>query len=428
MGTSVDYSTVSHETIYQHITGGPGYADMMENSRGWQSVATEMQDIRGAVEQAVRGIGAAQQGVAADAATHSTSALMPWLDESVTAANGVAARVSAQVDSFSHTRDSMPPPRAVPEVSFFQDPTTWTADHAIEWLPGIQTQNEAAHLAAQQDEQRARELMDGYQGASNDNLSVREHFAAAPTMVAEVADPTPGGVGVGGENGGVGIGGNGGGNSGGPGGGPGPGSAELELGAAVPRPAHAGPVAGRHGVPAPPRTPAATPSQLAPAAVATTPQLAGGDPSPTGQPMAGSDAVRPAAAGFYGPSPALAAANSEERLRGGSRNFAGGGVPRGGSFGPRPTALHPGGSQVSEPRLSNPAGYGSDEQASAGRAVRGGGGWGDGLLGSPHGSGRDGDGREHRRASYLIEQDNNAIVGELPRTAPPVIGAEDGYR
>ncbi|MDT7717150.1 MAG: hypothetical protein QOH09_3142, partial [Pseudonocardiales bacterium] len=24
MGTSIDYSTVSHETIYQHITGGPG--------------------------------------------------------------------------------------------------------------------------------------------------------------------------------------------------------------------------------------------------------------------------------------------------------------------------------------------------------------------------------------------------------------------
>jgi hypothetical protein len=419
VGTSVDYSTVSHETIYQHITGGLGYAGMMEMSRSWQSVATEMQDIRGAVEQAVRGIGAAQQGVAADAATHSTSALMPWLDESVTAANGVAARVSAQADSFSHTRDSMPPPRAVPEVSFFQDPATWTADHAIEWLPGIQTQNEAAHVAAQQDEQRARELMDGYQGASNDNLAVREHFAAAPTMVAEVAAPTPGGVGVGGENGG--------GNSGGPGGGPGVGSAQPP-GAATPRPAHAGPVAGGHGVPAPPRTPAATPSQLAPAAVATTPQLAGGDPSPAGQSMAGSDAVRPAAAELYGPSPVLAAANTEEHLHGGSRSSAGGGVPRGGSFGPRPTALHSGGSQVSEPRLSNPAGYGSGEPTSAGRAARVGGGWGDGLLGSPHGSGRDGDGREHRRASYLIEQDNNAIVGELPRTAPPVIGAEEDYR
>jgi hypothetical protein len=49
-------------------------------------------------------------------------------------------------------------------------------------------------------------------------------------------------------------------------------------------------------------------------------------------------------------------------------------------------------------------------------------------MGAPGGSGRDGDSREHRRASYLIESDTNAIVGELPRTAPPVIGAEEDYR
>jgi hypothetical protein len=165
---------------------------MMEMSRGWQSVATEMQDIQAAVRQAVRGIGAAQQGAAADAATHSTSALMPWLDDGVTAANGVAARVSEQAASFAHTRDSMPPPRVVPDVSFSQDPATWTADHAIEWLPGIQTQNEAAHLAAQQDQERARELMHGYQGTSNDNLAVRDHFAAAPTVVAEGGGADPG--------------------------------------------------------------------------------------------------------------------------------------------------------------------------------------------------------------------------------------------
>ncbi|PZS40757.1 MAG: hypothetical protein DLM62_01165 [Pseudonocardiales bacterium] len=415
MGTSIDYSTVSHETIYQHITGGPGYSGMMEMSRGWQSVATEMQDIRGAVERAVRGIGAAQQGAAADAATHSTSALMPWLDDSVTAANGVAARVSEQAASFAHTRDSMPPPRAVPEVSFSQDPGTWTADHAIEWLPGIQTSNEAAHVAAQQDQERARELMDGYQGTSNGNLGVREHFAAAPTMVAEVADPTPGGAAVGGGSGGGSA-------------QPAPSGAQSTPGGARPALAHSaaahqGPVA---GVPAH-AAPAVTASQLAPGAVATTPQLAGGYPSPAGQPLAGSGPVTPAAAQPFGPSPVLAASNGADRVRGGSRYSGGGGVPRAGSFGPRPTAFSAGGSHLSEPRLSSSAAYGSGEPASAGRVARGGGGWGDAPLGAPNSS-RDGDNREHRRASYLIEQDTNAIVGELPRTAPPVIGAEEDYR
>ncbi|MGH3605194.1 MAG: PPE domain-containing protein, partial [Pseudonocardiaceae bacterium] len=300
MGTSIDYSTISHEAIYQHITGGPGYAGMVEMSRGWQSVAAQMQQFRVAVEQAVRGIGLAQQGAAADAATHSTSALMPWLDRSVAAANSMAARVSEQAASFAHTRDSMPPPRVVPEVSFSQDPATWTADHAIEWLPGIQTQNEAAHVAAQQDQERARELMAGYQGTSNGNLAVREDFVAAPTVVAEVMDPTPGGVGVGGGSGG--------------------GSVQPAAGGAHPALAHSaavhpGPVVGA------PAHPAAV-SQLA--AAATTPQLAGDYPSPAEPSMAGSGAVRAAAAEPSGPSPILAMSNGVEPVLGGSR-YSGGG-------------------------------------------------------------------------------------------------------
>jgi PPE family len=411
MGTSIDYSTVSHETIYQHITGGPGYAGMIENSQGWQSIATQMQQFRGAVEQAVRGIGLAQRGAAADAATHSTSALMPWLDRCVTAANSMAARVSEQAASFAHTRDSMPPPRVVPEVSLRQNPVTWAADHAIEWLPGIQTQNEAAHVAAQQDQERARELMAGYQDTSNGNLGVGEPFVAAPMVVAEVVDPTPGGVEVGGASGG--------------------GNAQPATAGAHPMLAHSaavhpGPVAdvALHAAAASPR-----------AAVATTPELAGDYPLPAEPSMAGSGAVRAAAAEPFGPSPILAMSHGAEPVRGGARGSSGGGVPRAGRFGPRPTAFSPGGVSLSESRLSTygsaeqaSAEQASAEQASAGRAARGAGGWGDAPLGTPGGSGRDGDSREHRRASYLIESDTNAIVGELPRTAPPVIGAEENYR
>jgi hypothetical protein len=407
VGTSIDYSTVSHETIYQHITGGPGYAGMMETCRGWQRVAAEIQDIRGAVQQAVAGIGLAQQGAAANAATHATSALMPWLDRSVAAANSMAARVSEQAASFAHTRDSMPPPRVVPEVSFSQDPATWTADHAIEWLPGIQTQNEAAHVAAQQDQERARELMAGYQDTSNGNLGVGEPFVAAPTVVAEVVDPTPGGVGVGGGSGG--------------------GRAQPATGGAHPALAHSAAV---HPAPvaSAPVHPAAA-SQLA--AAATTPQLAGDYPSPAEPSMAGSGAVRAAVAEPFGPSPMRAMSNGAEPVRGGGSRYSGGsGVPRAGSFGPRPTAFSAGSAPLSEPRLSTygSAEQASAEQASAGRAARGAGGWGDAPLGTAGGSGRDGDSREHRRASYLIESDTNAIVGELPRTAPPVIGAEENYR
>lgn len=418
MGTSIDYSTVAHETIYKHITGGPGSAEMMDRSRDWQSVAATLQEIHSVVEQAVRGIGAAQQGAAAEAATHATMALMPWLGDGVTAANGMAARVSEQAAVFAHTRDNMPPPRVVPEVSFSQDPGTWIADHAVEWLPGIQTEHERAQVAAQQDEQRARELMSGYQGISNENLVVRQHFTAAPTVVADVMDPLPGGVGIGGTQGGW-------------NGHPSPAHPSLaHRGLAHPGLAHPGAVAGGHGVTA---APAATTAQLASglhqAPAAVSPQLAGGYPTFGEEPMTGSGSVRPAAAAPFGPSPVLAESGTAggDRIRGGSR-FSGG-VSQGGGFGPRPRpAFGAGDVRLSGSPGQGSAPHGSAEPAGAGRAARGGAGWADAPLGAIGGSGHGAGGSEHRRPSYLIEQDTSAIVGELPRVAPPVIGADEDYR
>ena len=406
MGTSIDYSTVAHETIYQHITQGPGSGPLMDASRGAQSIATELQAVQGLLAQAVRGIGAAQQGAAADAATHATTGLLPWITHAGTAANQLAARISEQAASFTHTRDSMPPPRVVPEVSFSQDPATWTADHAIEWLPGIQTSHEAAAVAAQQDQERARELMIGYQGNSNDNLGVRDHFAAAPTVVADVADPTPGRVGIGDGSGG-----------------PHTYSSLTHPSPVQAHPAstHPAPLAGGHGVPAH-AAPAAAAAQFVSAAAPTTPQLAGGYSGPVDQPMPGSAAGELATAAPFGPSAVLAASE----VRGGSRYSGSGGAYRAGSFGPRPTAFNAADSQLSEPRVGSSP-MQSAEQASAGRVARGA-GWGDAPLGAAGGSSRNDERREHQRASYLIEQDTNAIVGELPRTAPPVIGAVDDYR
>jgi hypothetical protein len=63
------------------------------------------------------------------------------------------------------------------------------------------------------------------------------------------------------------------------------------------------------------------------------------------------------------------------------------------------------------------------EHPSAGSSTRGGNGFSGAPLGATGSAGR-GEDREHRRPSYLIEQDTNAIVGELPRVAPPVIGTD----
>jgi PPE family len=428
MGTSIDYSTVSHETIYHHITGGPGSAALGDVSWDCQGVATKLQALQDLMDQAVRGIGAAQQGAAADAATHATMALIPWLGDLFAAANEAAAQVSEQAAFFAYTRDSMPAPRAIPEVSFNQDPGTWIADHTVEWLPGIQTEHERDLVAAQQAEQRARELMGGYQDTSNENLAVRPYFSTAPAVVFDVAPPAPRGAGVGGANGGWST-------QQRP---THPPLAHSELAhplLAHSASAHPGPVASGPGASAPP---AATAPQLAsgahqaPAPAVTAPQLAGGYPSPGEEPMVGSDSVRPATAAPFGPSPILTGSGvaGGDRIRGGSRFSGGGGVNRDGGFGPRPSAAFD--SPLGESRLGSfpsqsSTGHGSAEQASAGRAFRDGAGWTDAPLGATGGSGRGG-GTEHRRPSYLIEQDTSAIVGELPRVAPPVIGADEDYR
>jgi PPE family len=390
VGTDIDYSTVSHETIYQHITGGPGSADLMDASQGWRSVAAKLQDLHGVVEQAIRGLSATQRGAAADAATHATMALMPWLDSSVTGANAMADRIAQQASCFAHTRDNMPTPAKVPEVSFSQDPVTWMADHAVEWLPGIQTQHERDQVAAQQAEQRARELMSAYQVSSNDNLAVSHEFTAAPAVVAEVSDPSSGsGAGAGGTS---------------------------AYRTAPVSPTHAGisHTPATQAAPAVAGHPAATVSaastapqiasgiQQAPAA-STVPQLAGGYPVPHGEPVAGAGTI----------APALAAGLAAAPFRAAGRR------PRGtaGEFGPRPTAW-----LGEEPSHRGSAALVNAEYTSAGRAARGA-GWEGAPLGATGTASRDSH-TEHRRPSYLIEQDTNAIIGELPRTAPPVIGAD----
>ncbi|MGB6161302.1 MAG: PPE domain-containing protein [Pseudonocardiaceae bacterium] len=419
MATSIDYGSVPHETIYQHITGGPGSAALEDVSWDCQGVATKLQALQDLVDQAVRGIGVAQQGAAADAATQATMALIPWLADLVTAANRAAAQVSDQAAFFAYTRDNMPEPRTIPDVSFNQDPETWIADHALEWLPGIQTEHERALVAAQQAEQRARELMNGYQGTSNENLAIPPYFPTAPTVVFDVASPAPGGVGIGGANGGWGT-----------------QQRPTHSDLAHPLLAYSGPVAGAASAPlAEGLLPAGTASQLVsgvhqvPAPAPTVAQLAGGYPNPGEELMAGS--VQPAAAAPLWPSPILAGSSvaGGDRSRGGSRlSGAGGGNPDGG-FGPRPRAAFDSplsGSHGQNSTGQNNTGQNNTGQPSAGRAARSDAGWADVPLGAPGGCGRTG-GTEHRRPSYLIEQDTNAIVGELPRVAPPVIGADEDY-
>jgi hypothetical protein len=50
-------------------------------------------------------------------------------------------------------------------------------------------------------------------------------------------------------------------------------------------------------------------------------------------------------------------------------------------------------------------------------------GYGEPLVGA---AGQRGEEDREHRSKYLVHDDSNAIVGDLPPTAPPVIGADPG--
>jgi hypothetical protein len=155
-------------------------------------------------------------------------------------------------------------------------------------------------------------------------------------------------------------------------------------------------------------------------------------PLPTDPSHAGGGSVVPSASG--GPYPGPAAGFGPG---GGPANSGSGFGPGGVAFGPGAGGLGSGGSRGGGAG-SQPSGPGTRSGATAMPAEEGvtsagagrpgaGGAGGPGAAGGPMGAGaRGGRGeadKERRSAAYLVdEQHGNVIVGDLPLTAPPVIG------
>lgn len=118
---------------------------------------------------------------------------------------------------------------------------------------------------------------------------------------------------------------------------------------------------------------------------------------------------------------------------GGGSGAGRGGLGAGGGSGPGQGGSGQGGSGQGGPGRGGSTGAGprsgatgAGESGGAGRAGAGGGAGGRGPGGMPMGGrgGRKQEDEEHETPSYLINENNgNKIVGDLPPTAPPVIGA-----
>ncbi|MDQ4009587.1 MAG: PPE domain-containing protein [Actinomycetota bacterium] len=414
MGTNFNYDDTDHQVIFDRINGGAGSGSLQEASQAWQRLGADVGAIgKSYVQSGLRGILASREGAAAEAAAAVTSAMLPWMDDVAQVATTAAQRTQGQADYWVTTKHNVPPvPPAPQSASFFGDPTEWMAQK-MDWFPGLTTEEEKAQQRQQDAAEQARQAMRVYQSSSNGNIDLEPAFTAPQALNASIgALPLT--------------------------------DARVDGAAsAAPTPMGAD-GAGRH---AGGHQPAAHP-MAAYQPVATAAQLAEGGPAGPGNVAPGSGQwagnPTPSQGMAHGPAAVGTGFGASTTGRDPARSAqVGGGVPgalfgRGASgvsgaggggagrvgFGPKPSV---GAAQFGpRPDISAhpPAegGSGARSTAASTGATRAA-GYVEPLLG---GAGQRGEQDREHRSKYLIHDDSNAIVGDLPPTAPPVIGADPG--
>jgi hypothetical protein len=318
-----------------------------------------------------------------------------------------AQRTQEQADYWVTAKNDVPPVPPTPKsVGLFSDPGEWAAQK-MDWFPGVTSDQERAKKLQLDAAEQARQAMRVYQASSNPNLDAAPAFTAPQALDGSVGSLPLTGASVGGYGGPPTLaGGNG---------------TPAHLMSASSPAAHQ-PVAPSPALHQPASSaPAATVSQLALGESAG----AAGTVTPerwTSNPAAANQAMFPGAlaagVGFGGGSTAKpASVSTGARLAG--AGGAGIGAGRHAPFGPRPSAEF-------GPRPTvglTPLEETSSARSGAAGAVRtaGAAGYGQPFVGS---AGQQGEQDREHRSKYLLHDDSNSIVGDLPPTAPPVIGAD----
>ncbi len=403
MGTNFDYDDTSHQVIFDHINGGSGSGALQDTSQAWHKLGNEI-GVTGKsyVQSAISGILANREGAAAQAAVAVTGAMLPWMDDVAQIAATTALRTQEQADYWVTAKNSVPPvPPAPKSAGFFSDPGEW-ATEKMDWFPGVTSEEETAQQRQQEAAEQARQAMRVYQASSNPNVDAAPAFTAPQALDSSVGSLSLTGSNVSAS-----------------------GSAPA-VGGGVPAhlmPAHLM-AAHQPGTPQPvaqqPPTspPAATVSQLAPGGHAGAASSVAPPNGWTGSSTSNPGSLAASAALGAGTAARAVPANRPgARVAGtsggsGARHAAFGPRPSV-EFGPRPTAgPHSSPEEMSSARGGGPAGAARNA---------GGTGYGQPLAG---GAGQRGEPDREHRSKYLLHDDSNMIVGDLPPTAPPVIGAD----
>jgi hypothetical protein len=311
-----------------------------------------------------------------------------------------------------HRQEQRPTSSSCTEIHrFFSDPGEWAAEK-MDWFPGVASEEEKAQKRQQDAAEQARQAMRVYQDSSNPNIDAAPAFTAPQALDGSVGSlpltststSTSTGIGA-------------------------PSTAPAMAGAGGPAHVMAAHQPATHQAAALPAAyqqggtpPTATVSQLTPAG----PARPAGDMALPGRWASNTTPNDGLAPGALISSAGVGGSNTARptgargglggtRLTGAGRtsgaNHAGFGPRPSAEFGTRTTA----GSSLPVNEMSEARGGASSTRGA------GGAGYGQPFVGG--GSQRSEQDREHR-SKYLLHDDSNAIVGDLPPTAPPVIGAD----
>ena len=403
MGTNFNYDHTSHQVIFDHINGGVGSDSLQQASQAWQLLGDAVAVTgKSFVQSAIRGVLTTRDGAAAEAATSAIGAMLPWMDDVAVIATTAAQRSQGQADYWVTAKNNVPPVPPTPQSSgFFGDPGEWFVDK-IDWLPGVTSEEETARQRQHDAAEQARQAMRVYQASSNGNIDQAPAFTAPQALNGSIgALPLTG--------------------------------AHLAGAGAAPATAIGGGAGAHHAhlmssdQPAA-YQPAATVSQLAQGGHAPSGNIVsgqfGGNPTPSQGAHSG---LLPVNAGFgggttgrdQGRATPVRGAAAGAAFAGASRGIGGGRA----GFGPRPSTGFGPQPAVSAPHPPVDEASGSRGGAGTPAAARGAGG---AAYGAPFagGAGQRGEQDREYRSKYLVHDDSHAIVGDLPPTAPPVIGED----
>lgn len=169
----------SHEELFEQINEGPGADGSTESVHRWRQLTRALNEIDEGLADALAAATSGWTGAAADSAHDGLRPLGDWARQAQEAAELMRERAEQQAEFVSKARNDMPEPVAVSA----EEPGA--VESLLTHLVGAQSDYEVQEARRDAAEQRAFEVMRGYESSTTANTTALASFAAPPQVVVD---------------------------------------------------------------------------------------------------------------------------------------------------------------------------------------------------------------------------------------------------